>query len=63
MLKRENGVRKATAPIQSLVKIQSWFLNLCWKTCLRQDCSLGFYACSEGSAIGQKTLMMMMMMI
>ena len=50
---------EATAPIQSLVKLQPWFLNLQWKTCLRQNCSLGFYACSEGPALGQNTLMMM----
>ena len=27
-------------------------------TCLRQNCSLGFCACSEGPALGQNTLMM-----
>ena len=26
--------REATAPIESLVKLQSWFLSLRWKTCL-----------------------------
>ena len=55
--------REATAPIKSLVKLQPWFLSLWWKTCLRQNCSLGFSACSEGPAFGQNTLMMMMMMI
>ena len=40
--------REATTPIQSLVKLQPWFLNLLWKTCLRQNCSLGSCACSEG---------------
>ena len=29
--------REATAPIQSLVKLQPWFLSLLWKTCLRQN--------------------------
>ena len=49
--------REATAPIQSLVKLQPWFLSLRWKTCLRQNCSLGSRACSEGPTLGQKTLM------
>ena len=49
--------REATAPIQSLVKLQPWFLSLRWKTCLRQNYSLGFCACSEGPALGQNTLM------
>ena len=38
MIKRDNGVQKATGsstPIQSLVKLQPWFLSLQWKTCLR----------------------------
>ena len=47
--------REATAPIKSLVKRQPWFLSLRWKTCLRQNCSLGFSACSEGRAFGQNT--------
>ena len=34
-----------------------WFLSLQWKTCLRQNCSLGSCACSEGPALGQNTLM------
>ena len=34
--------REATAPIQSLVKLQPCFLSLRWKTYLRQNCSLGF---------------------
>ena len=38
--------REATAPIQSLVKLQPWSLRL-----------------QEGPALGQNTLMMMMMMI
>ena len=42
MLKRD-VVRKATeatAPIQSLVKLQPCFVSLSWRTCLRQHCSL-----------------------
>ena len=33
--------REASTLIQSLVKLQPWFLSLWWKTCLRQNCSLG----------------------
>ena len=51
--------RKATAPIQFLVKLQPWFLSLLWKTCRRQNCSLSSCGCSEGPALGQNTLMMM----
>ena len=29
--------------------------DLRWKTCLRQNCSLGFSACSEGPDFGQNT--------
>ena len=47
--------REATAPIKSLVKLQPWFLSLRWKTCLRQNCSIGFSASSEGPAFGKKT--------
>ena len=59
MLKRvEYGKQQeASAPIQSLVKLQPWFLSLQWKTCLQQKCSLGSCACSEGPTLGQKTLM------
>ena len=53
--------REAIAPIKSQVKLQRWFLSFRWKTCLRQNCSLGFSASSEGPAFGQNTLMMMMM--
>ena len=42
---------EATAPIKSLVKLQTWFQNLQWK----KNCSLGFSACSEGPAFGQNT--------
>ena len=59
MLKREWGCGKqeeATVPIQSLVTLQSWFLSLWWKTCLRQNYRLGSGDCSEGPALGQNTL-------
>ena len=52
--------REATAPIQSLVKLQPWILSLWWKTCLRQNCSLGSCACSERPDLGEKTLIVMM---
>ena len=63
MLKRVWSVecgkqREATAPIQYLLKLQSWVRSLQLKTCLRQTCSLGSCACSEGPALGQNTLMM-----
>ena len=51
--------RGATAPTKSLVKLQPWFLSFRWKTCLRQNCSLGFSACNEVPAFGQNTLLMM----
>ena len=53
--------REATASIQSLVKLQPWFLSLRWKACLWQICSLGSCAFSEGSVLGQNPPMMMMM--
>ena len=37
-----------------------WFLSLRWKTCLRQNCSLGSCACSEVPVLEQNTLMLMM---
>ena len=37
------------------LKLQPWFLSQRWKTCLRQNCSLGSYACLEGPAFGQNT--------
>ena len=49
--------RVATEPIQSLVKLQCWFMSLRWKTCLRQCCKLGSYACIERPALGQNTLL------
>ena len=49
--------REANAPIQSLVKLQPWFLSLRWKTCLRQNCCLSSCACSKGPALGQNILM------
>ena len=44
-----------TAPIESLVKLQPWFLNFRWKPCLRQNINLGSCTCSEGTALGQNT--------
>ena len=55
-------LRSVTTSIQSLIKLQPWFLSLRWKTCPWLNCSLGSCACSEGPALGQNTLMMMMMM-
>ena len=53
--------REAIAPIQSLVKLQPWFLSLRWNTCLRQNRNLGSCAYSEEvPALRQNTLMMMM---
>ena len=49
---------EATAPIQTLVKLQPWFLSLQWKTYFWQNYSLGSCNCTEGPALGQKTLMM-----
>ena len=51
--------REATAPLESLVKLQLWLLSLRWKTCLRQNCSLGSCACREEPALGQNSLMVM----
>ena len=39
----------------SLVKLQPRFLSLRWKTCLRQNCSLGSYASRDGPVLGQNT--------
>ena len=33
------------------------------KSCLQQNCTLGSSACSEGPALGQNTLLLMMMII
>ena len=49
--------REATAPIQSLVKLQPWFLSLQWTTCLWQNFNLSSCACSEGLSLGQNTLL------
>ena len=53
--------REATAPIQLLVKRQPWFRSLRWKTCLRQNCSLGSCVCSEEPTLRQNNLIMIMM--
>ena len=67
MLKRERvgcgKQREATAPIQSILKLQFWFLSFQWKTCLRQNCSLGFCSCSVGPALVQNTLTTTIMMM
>ena len=55
--------QEATVPIQSLVKLQPWFLSMRWNTCLRQNCSVGSCACSEGPVFGQNTLMMILELI
>ena len=63
MLKREwmwKAIRSYHT-YSSLVKLQPWFLSLQWKTSLWQNCCLGFFACSEGPALGQNTLMMMIL--
>ena len=51
--------REATAPIQSLVKLQPRFLSLWWKTCLRQNCRLSSVIAVKDLPLG-RTLMMMM---
>ena len=60
MLKREWGAesKRSYRTHSSLVKLQSWFPSLRWKTFLRQNWSLGSCACSEGPGLGQNTLMM-----
>ena len=66
MLKRERGSESnGTLPhlFNFMVKLQPWFLSLRWKTCLRRNCSQGSCACREGLALGQNTLMIMMMTI
>ena len=50
--------RECTASIQSLLKLQPWFMRLRWKTCLWQNSSLGSCACSKGLALGENTVMM-----
>ena len=50
---------EATAPIQFLVKLKSWFPSLRWKTCLRQNCNLGSCACSEDLSLGRALMVMM----
>ena len=64
MLKRERGVRKATGNyrIYSIPgKNAALVPEFAVKTCLRQNCSLGFCACSEGLTLGQNTLMISLM--
>ena len=52
--------RKATVPIQSLIKQQPWFQSLRWKTCIRQNSSLDSCFCSEGPALGHNILIIYM---
>ena len=54
MLKREWGA-ESYGKLLHLVNLQPWFLSLWWKTCLRQNYSLGSCACSEGPVLGQNT--------
>ena len=59
MLKRECG-EECNGKLPHLFipgKTAAWFLSLRWKTCLRQNCSLGSCACSEWPALGQNILM------
>ena len=49
--------QETTAPPQSLVKLQPWFLCLGWKAYLRQNWSLGSCAWSKGPALRQNTMM------
>ena len=56
MLKREWGAEsngKLPHLFMPSKTAQPWILSLRWKTCLRQNFSLGFSACSEGPAFGQ----------
>ena len=65
MLKRKWGAER-NGKLPHLIipsKSAALLLSLRWNTCLRQNCSLGSYACSEGPALGQNTLMMIMMMM
>ena len=52
-------MRKATGSnrnYSSLIKLLPWFPSLWWKTCVWQNCSHGYCACSEEPAPGQYTL-------
>ena len=59
ILKREWGMESngKLPHLFILVKLQLWCLSLRWKTCHRQNCTLGSCVCSEGHALGQNTLM------
>ena len=54
---RDNNLLYIYVIILIIDKLQSWFLSFRWKTCLRQNCSLGSCASNEGPALGQNTLM------
>ena len=60
ILKRERGVESNGKLLHLFTrgKLQSWCLSLQWKTCLQQSCT-----CCEGPALGQYTLMMMILYI
>ena len=65
MLKRE-WVRKAAGSYRTYSipgKAAAWYLSLRWKTCLRQNSGLGFFACREIPALGKNIDMMMMIMM
>ena len=47
--------REATAPIKSLGKTAALVPEFALEACLRQNCCLGFSACSEGPDFGQNT--------
>ena len=49
--------REASAPIESLVKLQPWFLSLL------QNCTLGSCDCSDEPALRQNTLMMIILTV
>ena len=61
---RESGMRKATesyGTYSSLVKLQPWFLSLRWRTAFEQNCSPGTWVCSKKPALGQNTLMIILL--
>ena len=63
---RESGVRKTTGSYRtylSLVELQLWFLSLQWKTSLGQNCILGTCICSERPALGQITLIILILSV
>ena len=60
---RERDVREAMGSYRtysSLVNLQSWFLSLRSKICLRQNYRIGSCACSEGPALCQNTMIIIL---